>query len=527
MKARASRSLSTDDEAEIFLLLPPGRRHQIVGEALDLVVRSLVHAHRSGTVGGLVDAMVGHPYWRYLQHLSAAPVLGPEQEPAGRGAVLPPTSIVEKRPKAKAALRPPERSTSAQIEPRPVEESPISVPVRSPPPRTTASAFVLSMPWDMRPSDVVAQGAKAGLTFSENLVYKARGRARSTRSGPNGAGGVIPVEAKAPKRDLTETLIEYITERPGRRADEIQTHFGGDRLVVRAALDALSDAKKVRTNGSGRNATYVVEVALPTDEEVPVVGPPTVEKQRRARVVRPVGEHAAIGRTQGTVDAPPEAHPAETRAVEGVLLIEHTPALGPARAVPVQPDDLDAAVNALAQLLGESEPDALEDLRVVISKFGLELARAAFQKTVEIETGEGLVREGRRKTPGGVFFYFTKRRAGREVLGPQFADARRVATPPPVPPKARQEAVAATPARPKPTQPMVSPASPAAGRKSVDLVDAMVGFIAKNPGLREEEIRTRLAGDRLLVRATLNALRAQKRVRTTGSGRVMTYTAWS
>ena len=45
----------------------------------------------------------------------------------------------------------------------------------------------------------------------------------------------------------------------------------------------------------------------------------------------------------------------------------------------------------------------------------------------------------------------------------------------------------------------------------------------RTPGLSEEEIRTRLTGDRLLVRATLDALRAQKRVKVMGSGRAAVF----
>lgn len=80
-------------------------------------------------------------------------------------------------------------------------------------------------------------------------------------------------------------------------------------------------------------------------------------------------------------------------------------------------------------------------------------------------------------------------------------------------PRAAEEVV--PPGSPKP--------KPAAEKKSNGMVDALLAFIALHPGLRGDEIQTHFGGDRLLVRAALEALRAQRKVRTIGSGRAMKY----
>lgn len=200
--------------------------------------------------------------------------------------------------------------------------------------------------------------------------------------------------------------------------------------------------------------------------------------------------------------------------IAGPAFGEDTKATGGA-AAPLTGDALDTAVAALATSLGETDERAVNELREVVVAYGLDLARAAEAKTQEIEAAGGMVREGKRKSPGGVFFFLVKRKAGRAMLGPEFADLRpaRAAVPPPAPPPSLEQ----TPAPPAATS------RPAPGRNAGDLLAAMVGFIAKNPGLREDEIRARLGGDRLLVRATPDALRTQRRVRTMGSGRAMTY----
>jgi hypothetical protein len=209
----------------------------------------------------------------------------------------------------------------------------------------------------------------------------------------------------------------------------------------------------------------------------------------------------------------PRLHPGETTSAAGAA------ATAVAAAAPVLPllsgDELDAAVSSFAATLGEADARAIEEMRAVIASQGLARARAAMAKTAEIEASGGIVRDGRRKTPGGVFFFLTKTRAGDALLGPEFARAQ------PRPAPAAPVAPVAPATAPAPRAPSRS-AGPERG--SVDLVDAMLMFIAKNPGLREDEIRARLAGDRMLIQATLNALRTNRRVKTIGSGRAMVYT---
>lgn len=258
------------------------------------------------------------------------------------------------------------------------------------------------------------------------------------------------------------------------------------------------------------------------------------------------------------IAAAPPASPVAAKKSDAAARVERSSAASsPARAVPARPgvaeaplvkaaatgDGVDLAVAALGDLLAESEPKALAELREVVTIYGLDLVREVYQKTVEIEAGGGLLREGYRKTPGGVFFYLAKSAGGRSLLGPEFVE-RALAAKRAAPPKPQQAPQPKAAPGPKVTsEPSAAPLStPAPGSKAAhepkiatpprpkpkpqgpDLMAAVIAFIAEHPGARADEIQLRVGGDKLLLRAALEALRAMKRLRTNGTGRRAMYT---
>lgn len=70
-------------------------------------------------------------------------------------------------------------------------------------------------------------------------------------------------------------------------------------------------------------------------------------------------------------------------------------------------------------------------------------------------------------------------------------------------------------------------AAPRRRRRGVQpgVLDRVVSFVAKNPGLRSEQIQAKLGGDHDTVKKALAKLRDIKRVKTTGEKRATTYTA--
>lgn len=385
-RGRASDPVS----APILSLLSPERRQEILEEAVGARARSLLDSHRTGTLGGLVDALVGHPHWPYLQLLPVANLLATPRPAA---------------PLEPAPSRSLEASPAAPVVPR--SSRPLDATPPAPPPQARVA-----------PRTVAARHSPPPRTPS------------------------VPLTAPS-----------------------------------RPAAPAIA----------------------------PVASPAILEQPPPASAAPPV----------------PEIVPQDE---EGIAI----------------------AARAVAELLSENDERPIEEIRRVIRVWTLDLARAAYQKTVEIEAAGGLVRDGHRKSLGGVFFFLSKTAAGREMLGPAYAELKRIPqpVPPPTPPMPRaprppapapvvvrkagrhhgpaaaRSMLAARPVAPRP----VAPPPSVAPRRSGDLMEAMVGFIARNPGLREDEICARLAGDRMLVRATLDALRAHRRVRTMGSGRAMTYT---
>ncbi len=72
--------------------------------------------------------------------------------------------------------------------------------------KPTASEFVRSQPVTLKASEVVAAGAKAGLTFSTNLVYAVRssggGRKGGARGKSSGTSGALEMTLRRAALDL-------------------------------------------------------------------------------------------------------------------------------------------------------------------------------------------------------------------------------------------------------------------------------------------------------------------------------------
>jgi hypothetical protein len=131
---RSRRNVPDEIAAGMFLLLPRERRHAIIDEALPVLARSLIDAHASGTIGALVEALVAHPCWRYLQ---AVPIGSNFSVEPGPRAAPPAVREMFEAPAARAKDTAPARRRTA------------AAPVPTPPPvrvsaPASASSFIRS-----------------------------------------------------------------------------------------------------------------------------------------------------------------------------------------------------------------------------------------------------------------------------------------------------------------------------------------------------------------------------------------------
>jgi hypothetical protein len=78
----------------------------------------------------------------------------------------------------------------------------------------------------------------------------------------------------------------------------------------------------------------------------------------------------------------------------------------------------------IAEALGETEPQPLEQIRRIIKVMGADFAQELLRETeaIEAEGGLFLERENRRRTPGGVFFFLARNRMTKPQRGKVFAN---------------------------------------------------------------------------------------------------------
>jgi cold shock CspA family protein len=89
---------------------------------------------------------------------------------------------------------------------------------------------------------------------------------------------------------------------------------------------------------------------------------------------------------------------------------------------PSEPSELDLAVARIAEALGETEPQPLEQLRRIIGRLGLARVEELLARVEEIEAAGGMpVPDGsRRRTRGGVFFAVVRQSIPRKERGGLF-----------------------------------------------------------------------------------------------------------
>ncbi len=88
-------------------------------------------------------------------------------------------------------------------------------------------------------------------------------------------------------------------------------------------------------------------------------------------------------------------------------------------------EELDSLVTELAGLLGETQKSPIKQIRKIIQYCGTDFARETYKETVEIEANGGmmLVKQERRRTMGGVFFYLAREKISeeqRQIIFPPF-----------------------------------------------------------------------------------------------------------
>lgn len=81
--ARSKKPQNQLGGAELLQFLPPGRRQEILNEAVGSKVRDIFQRNHQNTLGGLVAALTGDAHWSVLQNVSVSVVLQPAA--AGRG----------------------------------------------------------------------------------------------------------------------------------------------------------------------------------------------------------------------------------------------------------------------------------------------------------------------------------------------------------------------------------------------------------------------------------------------------------
>jgi hypothetical protein len=78
---------------------------------------------------------------------------------------------------------------------------------------------------------------------------------------------------------------------------------------------------------------------------------------------------------------------------------------------------------------------------------------------------------------------------------------------------------------PHSTDPFIGPHPRRNAAAVQETMDAVRGFIKAHPGLRSEEIYTKMGGNTADLKNALERLRAAKKVKTKGKKRSMTYSA--
>jgi hypothetical protein len=81
-------------------------------------------------------------------------------------------------------------------------------------------------------------------------------------------------------------------------------------------------------------------------------------------------------------------------------------------------------VAQIAEALGETEPQPLEQIRRLIKVMGADFAQELLRETLAVESAGGLFleRENRRRTSGGVFFHLARNRMTKQQRGKVFAN---------------------------------------------------------------------------------------------------------
>ncbi len=230
--------------SDLLAILAPERRQAILDEALRTCARELFTRHESGTLGDLFDALTDHSYWEPLRALPLASLASPAPPPG----------------KAKREAEPPADDPVATV----VYELAQRLGEHAPRPLA-----------DLRRVVDAYGAAFAQTAYEKTLAIEASGG--MVRDGLRRTPGDVfffltttdegrrmlgapPPRPQVKPTALIDALLTFMANHPGRRRDEIWTHFGGDRLLVSAALETLRVEHRVRTVGSGRRMTYFVAV---------------------------------------------------------------------------------------------------------------------------------------------------------------------------------------------------------------------------------------------------------------------------
>jgi hypothetical protein len=71
-----------DAQVDLLSLLSPGRRQEILAEALHGQVGVLLSKHPNATLGEFVESLTQHEYWDHLKEIRAASVIAPREREA-------------------------------------------------------------------------------------------------------------------------------------------------------------------------------------------------------------------------------------------------------------------------------------------------------------------------------------------------------------------------------------------------------------------------------------------------------------
>ena len=99
---------------------------------------------------------------------------------------------------------------------------------------------------------------------------------------------------------------------------------------------------------------------------------------------------------------------------------------------PETPEMIEATVQKIAAGLNESQPAPLDQIKRIVEVLGSEAAIQLLEKTHQTEAEGGLtIADGsRRRTPGGVYFYFARRQLKPEGRRYVWPDLNRPVSPP-------------------------------------------------------------------------------------------------